>query len=98
MLVWHKIWGKVLFGVGGFHREGSGLMSVDKPQFVLETKVGFKLVERKEGRWKGKKEGSWKKGGKKKEERKLAGWLMCLPCREDQASTWEGFQASKEAQ
>ena len=50
MLVWHKIWGKVLFGVGGFHREGSGLMSVDKPQFVLETKVGFKLVERKGGR------------------------------------------------
>ena len=45
-----------------------------------------------------KKEGSWKKGGKKKEERKLAGWLMCLPCGEDQASTWEGFQASKEAQ
>lgn len=98
MLVWHKIWGKVLFGVGGFHREGSGLMSVDKPQFVLETKVGFKLVERKGGRWKGKKEGSWKKGGKKKEERKLAGWLMCLPCGEDQASAWEGFQASKEAQ
>lgn len=54
-------------------------MSVDKPRFVLETEVGFKLIERKEGRWKGKKEGSWKKGGKQKEERKLAGWLMCLP-------------------
>ena len=56
------------------------------------------LIERKEGRWKGKKEGSWKKGGKQKEERKLAGWLMRLPCGEDQATTWEGFQVSKEAQ
>ena len=69
-------------------------MSVDKPRFVLETEVGFKLIERK----KGKKEGSWKKGGKQKEERKLAGWLMRLPCGEDQATTWEGFQVSKEAQ
>ena len=73
-------------------------MSVDKPRFVLETEVGFKLIERTEGRWKGKKEGSWKKGGKQKEERKLAGWLMRLPCGEDQATTWEGFQVSKEAQ
>ena len=73
-------------------------MSVDKPRFVLETEVGFKLIERKEGRWKGKKEGSWKKGGKQKEERTLAGWLMRLPCGEDQATTWEGFQVSKEAQ
>lgn len=71
-------------------------MSVIETWFVLDTKVGFKLVERKEGRRKGKREGSQKKGGKRKEERKLAGWLMHLPCQEAWANIWPGFQPSKE--
>ena len=43
-------------------------MLVDKPRFVLETKVGFKLVERKEGRWKGKKKEVGKRAGKRKKK------------------------------
>lgn len=41
-------------------------MSVDKTGFVLNTKVGFKLVERKEGRWKGKREVKKREGKRKK--------------------------------
>lgn len=43
-------------------------MSVDKPRFVLETEVGFKLIERKEGRWKGEKRRKLEKGGKQKKK------------------------------
>lgn len=72
-------------------------MSVDKTGFVLNTKVGFKLVERKEGRWKGKR-GKSGKGREKERRKEVSGLLMCLPCGEDQGSIWEGFQVSKEAQ
>lgn len=49
-------------------------MSVDKTGFVLNTKVGFKLVERKEGRWKGKRGKSGK--GREKERRKEVSWFV----------------------